>query len=241
MNSEQFETRLNDLLDRRIAPEADPELLRVAEQFTACRALLGAYRAVLDGVVEMDLPRPPADLADRILVQRRRERIANRCLAAPRRVVTGLTGRHALYAAAATLLVAGPALHWFRQDTSHHRGRPIADAKQTSVPPDLPAESVAQLASVPAPLAPSDRPVQAITSEPAGAAGRAMDEIASLVTPAQQPSNAGSSSGATPPATEGAAWMGEVSQGFQPIADSAAGALDFLLEVLVDGGDGSGG
>ncbi|MBX9789491.1 MAG: hypothetical protein K2Y37_11300 [Pirellulales bacterium] len=240
MNSEQFETRLNDLLDRRIAPEADPELLRVAEQFTACRTLLGAYRAVLDGVVEMDLPRPPVDLADRILAQRRRERITNRCLAAPRRVVTGMTGRRALYAAAAALLIAGPA-GWFWQETSHHHGQPIAGAKQASAPFASPAVAVAELASVPAARTPSDHSKPTIATEPAGVAGRAMDEIASLVTPAPQPSSAASSAEATPPATEGAAWMGEVSQGFQPIAESAAGALDFLLEVLADGSNGSGG
>jgi hypothetical protein len=50
------------------------------------------------------------------------------------------------------------------------------------------------------------------------------------------PAESGSATAGTP-TSDGAAWVGEVSQGFQPIAESAAGALDFLLEVLADGSD----
>jgi hypothetical protein len=254
MTSDQFETRLNELLDRRIAPEADPEVLRIAEQYTECRSLLGAYRAVVDGVVETDPPRPPADLADRVMKQWRREKVGNRCLVAQRRVVTGVANRRALCATAAALLIAGPGLGWLWHQ--------VGDIQPLATLPAQPPAAIAELASnrvAPAPIAAalntaapntdattdvSTNAAAASNPKPVGTASRAMGEMASLLGPGQRPSPAGdrpsaSVPGATPPAAEGAAWVGEVSQGFQPIAESAAGALDFLLEVLADGSDGS--
>ncbi|MGD9645901.1 MAG: hypothetical protein AB7U73_09320 [Pirellulales bacterium] len=264
MNSDQFESRLNELLDRRIAPDADPEVMRAAEQFASCRSLMGAYRAVVDGVVAMETPRPPADLADQVMRQWRREKVANRCRAAQHRVVKRGTSRQALFAAAAALLIASPALGWLWRQASDTDGQPIAATagKASSAVDDHAFRAtdgtehgpIAKVASVPmrtpdtvrvadagpdaASVATSDASEDStIKTKPENSATRGVDEMASLLGPPHDAIDG--SLGETPPAAEGAAWVGEVSEGFQPIAESAAGALDFLLEVLADGSDGS--
>ena len=291
MNREQFEARLNELLDRRIAPEADPEVLRVAEQFTECREVLAAYRALFDGVAEMDLPRPPADLARNVMVQWRREKVTGRYLVAQRHVVRGATSRSALFAAAAALLLVGPGLGWLwqRSATSQAQATHSQQSGATSLSPTAatPTNSVAANSSpainesdspvavsqqAETPAAPADAapaPRAEIAAAPAAAPPKATaprttpstlaaGQIASLLGPGQRPSGDkphlgdsiaadenGAAGGADTSAKNvpstgaagGAAWVGEVSQGFQPIAESAAGALDFLLEVLADGSD----
>ena len=269
MNREQFEARLNELLDRRIAPEADPEVLRVAEQFTECREVLGAYRALFDGVAEMDLPRPPADLARNVMAQWRREKVRGRYLVAQRRVVSGATSRSALFAAAAALLLVGPGLGWLWQRSATSQAQ-AATATPLQSTANTPANSLA--ATGPRATNSSDAPIVAIqpaavepapvvevatapaTTPRATPSPSTAGQIASLLGPGQRPSDdkrpsgdsgsaaraenvaAATTNGSTP-AADGAAWVGEVSQGFQPIAESAAGALDFLLEVLADGSD----
>lgn len=276
MNREQFEARLNELLDRRIAPEADPEVLRVAEQFTECREVLGAYRALFDGVAEMDLPRPPANLARNVMAQWRREKVGGRYLVAQRHVVRGATSRGALFAAAAAMLLVGPGLGWLwqrsatsqaqattpRQTTTNtpasslaairpaainNRDTVIAASQQAEAPADVAAPApVAEIAAA-APSTPATTPATAAAPR-ATPSTLAASQIASLLGPDQRPASdtrpSGDNGAAAPagntgatPAADGAAWVGEVSQGFQPIAESAAGALDFLLEVLADGSD----
>lgn len=302
MNREQFEARLNELLDRRIAPEADPEVLRVAEQYTECREVLGAYRALFEGAAEIDLPRPPADLARKVMAQWRREKVGGRYLVAQRHVVRGATSRSALFAAAAALLLIGPGLGWLwqRSATSQAQGstgdftraaspaspRPHAPANtpsaslaandkaaansvaaNTSAAPMVadsfapPVDAVGPADDAPAAVADAatnraTASASAPTASPdrrAAPSNLATGQVASLLNPGQRP--AGNSNTATrntvtrnadaaattalgaAPAEDGAAWVGEVSQGFQPIAESAAGALDFLLEVLADGTD----
>jgi len=95
MQCEEFETWLNEVLDRRARPEEDPELLAAAESEEDRQATLSACAALLDGVRARTLPPLPDDLTDRVLAQVERK---------PRGA--GMTKWAAPLAVAAVVLVA---------------------------------------------------------------------------------------------------------------------------------------
>ncbi len=72
MQCVEFENRLNDLLDNRIAPEDDPQLNRHAQDCDACAGTLFAQQRLFQGLQASRLA-PSADLPDRILSRRHNE------------------------------------------------------------------------------------------------------------------------------------------------------------------------
>jgi anti-sigma factor RsiW len=98
MQCEEFEDRLNLVLDERGRPECDAELSLHAEACAECRHVAALYGALLDGFYALSAPRAPADMAARVLVD-----------IGPRRSSARGTVVYAALATAACLLVAiGP-------------------------------------------------------------------------------------------------------------------------------------
>jgi hypothetical protein len=67
MQCEEFEDRINAVLDQRERPEWDAELRLHFESCIDCRELATAYGAVLDGFYTACATRAPADLSTRVL------------------------------------------------------------------------------------------------------------------------------------------------------------------------------
>jgi hypothetical protein len=69
MQCEEFEDRINAVLDQRERPEWDAELRLHFESCADCRDLATAYGAVLDGYYTACATRSPADLTSQVLAQ----------------------------------------------------------------------------------------------------------------------------------------------------------------------------
>ncbi len=67
MKCEEFEERLNLVLDERRRPGGDDELRLHSEGCPVCRELSAAYERLLDGFYALTTPELPADLSTRVL------------------------------------------------------------------------------------------------------------------------------------------------------------------------------
>jgi anti-sigma factor RsiW len=68
MQCEEFEDRLNLVLDERGRPECDAELSLHVEACAECRHVAALYGALLDGFCALSAPQSPSDMAARVLV-----------------------------------------------------------------------------------------------------------------------------------------------------------------------------
>ena len=109
MRCEEFEIRLDELIDSRTRPSADTALVAHASQCASCERLLRDYESLLDGVAHMPMPSVPAGLPLRVVAD---WRAVPRTRAPRRRAFAAL-------ALAATLLVAAiPAIAWLMRAPS---------------------------------------------------------------------------------------------------------------------------
>jgi hypothetical protein len=69
MHCHEFESRLNDVLDQRGNPHADPRLADHAQQCEDCRARLAGSRVLLGGLSRLSLPALPRDFARRVVAR----------------------------------------------------------------------------------------------------------------------------------------------------------------------------
>ncbi len=67
MTCEEFEDRLNEVLDERRRPEWDAPLRMHGHSCAACRELAASYGVMLDGLHALPTPEPAADLPVRVL------------------------------------------------------------------------------------------------------------------------------------------------------------------------------
>src|SRR5205807_10585836 len=67
MNCQQFEARLNDLLDERAPPELDDELRAHCRHCAPCRELAAGYAEMVQAVRFRPVPEPAGDLTKRII------------------------------------------------------------------------------------------------------------------------------------------------------------------------------
>jgi len=68
MKCEEFEGRLQDLLDRRVSPNLDEQLDAHVVDCVNCRRLLLATSSLLDGVALNDFPEPSESFTDRVII-----------------------------------------------------------------------------------------------------------------------------------------------------------------------------
>ena len=69
MNCEEFEQRLNDVLDRRGQPEADEQLGAHAVDCSECRTRLSGARVLLRGLARLSTPALPRDFSRRVVAE----------------------------------------------------------------------------------------------------------------------------------------------------------------------------
>jgi hypothetical protein len=113
---EEFEIRLNDIVDERRMPESDPELCAHAAGCGSCEQLLRGYETLLDSVAHLEKVEAAPELCYRVMAEWQSVPHAR----AHRRVRVEL-------ALAATLLVAAlPALLWLRSRSSPPAAAPRA-------------------------------------------------------------------------------------------------------------------
>ena len=97
MQCEEFEGRLNQILDERRRPEWDAELRLHCETCVECRQLAADYDVLLDGFYTLSTPPASADMAARVLAD---VQVEQQCPPPP----AGLYGRGAWRSPAACWL-----------------------------------------------------------------------------------------------------------------------------------------
>jgi hypothetical protein len=222
MQCEEFEDRLNALLDERQRPEADVELRLHCEACLDCRQLAAAYARLLDGFCALATPESAGDIADRVLADlqpppspRRRFAVATMSLAA-----------------AAGLLIAVVPL--VRSDRRAPHVSPsktsvaIANQAGSHAGGTLESLDVNQLPIVPELLA-------LRTASPDAYAGLAKETGQGLATVVLYVPGIGGSKGIVDASGEDEpAWAVQMSEGLKPITDSVAETVNLLLRALPD-------
>jgi hypothetical protein len=242
MQCEEFEDRLNLILDERGRPECDAELVLHVEACAECRHVAVLYGALLDGFCALSAPDAPADMAARVLVD-----------VAPRRSTARGRWVYAALATAACLLVAiGPLVRRMSPEDS-----PLAAKTE-------PASAAVRTAAAVASSAPKHRPARSVSLRNQRVLmGSAMHE--SLPVLASLPILAGDQAGDPygelaketgsglaaivryVPGVGGArgiidaessaadpepAWAVQVGEGLRPVTDSVTNTLQLLLNAL---------
>jgi hypothetical protein len=217
MRCEEFEARLQELLDQRRHPNFDALASRHARMCPECRELLVVYGIVLDEVRFLDVPPPANDLAERVL---------DEVLLSPRRERPRyLSPLVWVTAAAVAILVVGR-----RADEPRDLPAPVANAPQSSPGierhrDDIPVPAVGALA----------QEATARYADLARDASGAISQVAWLLPGnSTRAVDAASRPEVSAPGNllNGASTMTEVAAGFKPLADSTTGAVGFLLQVL---------
>ena len=121
MHCDEFESRLNELLDERHAPRRNPALRAHAAVCAPCEALLRGYESLLDAVDALETPVPAAGFAAQVVSQ-------GLALAHPQ--PTRRRSRHAqsMALAAALLVAALPGLFWLTAGSRPLPREPVAAA-----------------------------------------------------------------------------------------------------------------
>jgi len=223
MQCEEFEDRLNDVLDMRGRAECDPELHLHAETCPDCRRVAAEYDVLLDGFYALTGPAAPADMAARVLAD---------LPARPLRARYATLAGAALATAAALLLVLIPLVRSWPRDDSQ--------TAQRSAPRSLPgtvrlAQANVLRATVPLPLLTSLPSLAGhsqgdLYGELAKETGHGLAAIVLYVP------GVGGMRGIidadSSPQSEDPAWAVQVSEGLKPVTDSVTDTLNLLLRAL---------
>jgi len=233
MQCEEFESRLNDLLDERLPIDRDAALRAHAAACGDCRRAAAGYGALFQGLAGLPAPECDAALAWRVVAQCHALRKRRRAV---RYAFAGLA------AAAAAIVVVGYALR-------DPRGPQLVDSQPSSqgaAHVEIAQEDVSPPEAIP-PNAPLERPspdrtAQASTdaADPNAVLARETRQTlagAFLLLPGLKPTKP---EGAISPEEDAAADVevaaagsyGEVGDELKPLTDSTAGALGFLMNVL---------
>jgi hypothetical protein len=215
MRCEEFEERLNAVLDERRRPEWDPELRSHSERCPACRHVAALYDVLLDGFYALAAPEAPADMSLRVLAESR---------PSPARWRRVVAAGGALAAAAAVLIVVGPLLV----------SEPEA-AKQASATAAPHAAARAQSGKAPLEQLPLPQFFLVESQRGDPYVGLAKGTGQSLATVIRYVPGVTGSRGIIDaeerPADE-PAWAVRMSEGLKPLTDSVTETVNLLLEAL---------
>ena len=217
MQCEEFEARLNAVLDERQRPEWDADLCLHCETCSDCRQLAAAYEILLDGFYELSAPQVPSDMALRVVSEVRSQPRR------PRRVVVGTA---MLATAAGLLLAAVPLMRGTITSKSGpsaaRAGRPAAVARHAR---PKGATALEQLPIVPELLS---------ISTSADAAELAKETGQNLATVMLYVPGIGGGNGIIDAdinfGGDESTWAHQMSQGLRPVSDSVAETLNLLLD-----------
>ncbi len=234
MQCEEFENRLNAVLDERRLPDADAELRLHCETCCDCRQVAAAYRRLLDGFYALAAPEAPLDMAVRVLTDlqprlspRRRWAVGTVTLA------TGALATGALATAAGLLIAVMPLLRSGAQPPSTDSRTLAKLASSDRASPRVAARpstseslDVNQLPIVPELLA-----LRNADEDPyAGLAKETGQGLAAVVL--YVPGIGGSKGIVDASGTDEPAWAVQMSEGLKPITDSVAETVNLLLRAL---------
>jgi len=207
MNREAFETRVQEILDRRQSPAKDAELLRAAEANPELGRLLQAYD--LCGTFRRPRPSPSVDLAQRVLTDIRQ---------APARPEQRLPAWFAPFIAVAATLLIATTISWQSHQATNAGVAPVA--------PQANATAQAKPAQRPG-LDRLSRQAAANYRELAASTGRSLNSALSVMQPSPKPEVA-----AAKPAPSQDDWLRSVPGGLRPLSNSTSGAVSSLLRVV---------
>jgi hypothetical protein len=113
MNCQQFDSKLNELLDRRLQPDQDEALGQHADRCPRCARLLSDYQSLVEAINGTQLP-DAGNLAARILAEVTTPDVVANAKLADRESQRNLAPRPAWIAAglAAALLIAVGTAYW---------------------------------------------------------------------------------------------------------------------------------
>lgn len=223
MQCEEFEDRLNAVLDMRGRAECEPELRLHAETCPDCRRVAAEYEMLLDGFCALTGPAVPADMAARVLAD---------LPARPSRARYAILAGAALATAAALLVVLIPLVRWSPRDNSQSARRPA---------PQRPPGAV-QLAQSHGSRATAALPILASLPSLAGESqgdlygalaketGHGLAAIV-LYVPGVGGTRGIIDADSGPP-SEDPAWAVQMSEGLKPVTDSVTDTLNLLLRAL---------
>lgn len=206
MRCEQFEERLDQLLDERRSPCVDPSLAAHAAGCAGCRELLAGCGLLLGALPGLPRPAPSADLAEHVVAR-----------ATARRPLVVWSGRRAALLAVAALLIVGLMPLVRRAAPPPQPTLPAAAADVAAGHAPIPLGRIA-LVSLPAI---SEREIKVLAHSTG-------ERVALVVMhfPDYSPAD-GSDGGATRPA-----WIEPVADGLRPLAESVSGAWHVLRRTV---------
>lgn len=213
MHCEQFESRLNEVLDARRPISSASDVEEHLRQCERCRDLARAYESALVGLRQAQIPPPPAWLSRRVASEVRRPQV----IRFPRRRAT-------LVAAAAAALLAAIGLPWL---LSRNVGQGIPEANAVHVVDGhLPREVVVEQ--------PDTQTNQGASATGALAMGSAASflDTSGLKTDGLMSTFPGT---AWAPDTT---WAHDVADGLQPVTKPTVGAINGFLQLWGVGSEG---
>jgi hypothetical protein len=127
MNCRTFHRRWQSLLDERLLPQEDSELLEHAWNCEHCQQLLNGQQDLFSLITSDAPPAPSPNLADRIVAKVRMNKPAHSLVEGDRRAAVWMW----IAVAASLLLVVSPVALWFR---GQHQPNPNSFVKQLGPP-----------------------------------------------------------------------------------------------------------
>jgi hypothetical protein len=236
MRPDEFELRINELLDERRPLGDDAELVRLSRDSAELSGILASYSLMLDAVAHLPIPLPSDDLTQRIVAAARQDTRQRRTIPLRRAWTWGAA------AAAAAAILALPWLWSLNQRIAAVGPDTAGESATTSPNPRPLAKAPAATQAAPAPESEQPRPsVDAAKLAPYAEFARkttsVLADLALLVSEisvdpqafAQRAKAAGDRNEAR---DENETVVEQVSETLKPLTNSVGGALDFLLEVL---------
>lgn len=226
MRCENFEARLNDVLDERRSLSSAPELDEHLRQCSACRELARAYEGMLTGLSYEQLPPAPVWLTDRI-VNNAAEKTPDVKTPVGRPNVLRFPDRLLAFALAASVLIAAGVL-WKSHSRERQLTNKMAPRTDVTIAHAAPNQASKKQPRVEVPGTPRAAP--------------AIDDVAANGTENKAPNNreAGAAMGLLPgtdwsPRTDwapaGAEWAQEVADGLEPVTRPTVGAISGFLNL----------
>ncbi len=220
MQCEEFEHRLNAILDERRRPEWDAEIRLHCEACADCRQIAHAYDDLMDGFYALAGPEAPSDMALRVMADMHpRPELWGRSTVA----ATG-----ALVTAAVVLIAVGPLL-WSTSRTPSPQAQ-SGSGRQIAASAPLNSYPIERLPMVPELIS--------MTQSPDGDpfAGLAKETGQGLANVMLYVPGIGGTKGIIDAETDGdpeePAWAVQISEGLKPVSDSVTETVNLLLRSL---------
>jgi len=234
MKCEEFEVRLNEVLDARERPELTSELRLHCDSCRSCREIASAYGIMLDGFYLLTTPEAPVDLSTRVLAALHAEPTVT--VPQPSQSRRAMWAASLLATAAAVLLVVLPLVQRSRNAT-------IAEAEPAAktAQPQIVARPRIVVPSTVSPQLEEIQLIGAMLASLANQKGDPYEELAKgtgqgLATLVLYTPGIGGQKGIMDknrvPREDDPAWVMQMTEGLKPVTESVTETLDLLLQAI---------